>query len=951
MNDMKDIKNTFLHPSNEFRAKPFWAWNGKLENDELKRQIDVIKAMGFGGYFMHSRIGLITEYLGEEWFEHINFCADYGDSIGLESWIYDEDRWPSGSAGGIATANRQNRMKFLRMNIGQADKNTDAVAVFSCRIDRENVYDVHRMNENDPSGGDMWFDIIEFPESPNYNGAAYLDTMKLSATEEYITSTHKKYADKCDGRLGTSIKGVFTDEPHRGHLLLDMSLDGVDISGCVPYTDTLFEDFEKHWGYDLRDRLPSLFLCENGEKVSQVKWHYCETVQRLFLENFIRPISDWCSKHNMIYTGHMLHEDTLSAQTIMNGSLMRCYELMDYPGVDVLGSKNNHYNIVKQLSSVANQCGKQWLLSELYGCTGWQMTLEDYKRIGDWQALMGINLRCPHLSWYTMEGECKRDYPASIFYQSAWYKEYSHLEDYFARLGVFMAQGKPECDLLVINPVESMWCRFKKGWAKWLNTADELCLETEKQFEDMYKYLLSHNVEFDYGDEDMLARLAKISGGCIKVGQASYKQVIVSGMVTIRSTTLKLLKDFEKSGGQVIVCGDLPEYVDALPQRVEIGNADIEAVLAKRLITADDPAVFTSVRKSADGKYYVMLLNTDEKNEVETKLTLPDGYIERWCPETGETAWVDRTEKITLCPGEMRLIVISDCGHEAATEKPLPCVQLGEISEYRTDEPNVLVIDSVKCTVGTEQITGDVLKTDRVLRKMAGLIYRGGEMYQPWFIAGKDKKEYFELSLQYDFESEIECEAYIASEYRGSICVNGITAQPTDEWWVDPCFKKRKISIRKGTNSVLIKEIFTESSNIEAVYILGEFGVYNGIIKEKPKAIGFGDITKQGFQFYGGKMTYIFDQIVKEKSLVTLKNMCGAAAVNVNGKTIAWSPYTVEVEPCSSIEVQLALTRRNTFGPLHQLPPVTDSYGPDSFLSEGSSWSDNFAVLPCGLEK
>lgn len=86
----------------------------------------------------------------------------------------------------------------------------------------------------------------------------------------------------------------------------------------------------------------------------------------------------------------------------------------------------------------------------------------------------------------------------------------------------------------------------------------------------MYRYLLANNVEFDYGDEDMLARLGNVSDGCIKVGQASYRQVIVSGMVTIRSTTLKLLKDFEKSGGQIIVCGNLPEYVDAMPERVEI---------------------------------------------------------------------------------------------------------------------------------------------------------------------------------------------------------------------------------------------------------------------------------------------------------------------------------------------------------------------------------------------
>ena len=75
---------------------------------------------------------------------------------------------------------------------------------------------------------------------------------------------------------------------------------------------------------------------------------------------------------------------------------------------------NYAYCIVKQLASVARQTGKKHLMSELNGCTGWQMRFSDYKGIGDWQAIIGINLRCPHLSWYTMQGEAKRDYPASI---------------------------------------------------------------------------------------------------------------------------------------------------------------------------------------------------------------------------------------------------------------------------------------------------------------------------------------------------------------------------------------------------------------------------------------------------------------------------------------------------------------------------------------------------------
>ena len=45
----------FKNPTSEFRGAPFWAWNCKLDKDELLRQIDVLKEMGFGGAHMHVR--------------------------------------------------------------------------------------------------------------------------------------------------------------------------------------------------------------------------------------------------------------------------------------------------------------------------------------------------------------------------------------------------------------------------------------------------------------------------------------------------------------------------------------------------------------------------------------------------------------------------------------------------------------------------------------------------------------------------------------------------------------------------------------------------------------------------------------------------------------------------------------------------------------------------------
>ena len=80
---LKKIYETFRKPGVEWRGKPFWSWNGELKSGELIRQADILGKMGFGGYFMHSRCGLITEYLGDEWFQVTNDVADFSEKAGL----------------------------------------------------------------------------------------------------------------------------------------------------------------------------------------------------------------------------------------------------------------------------------------------------------------------------------------------------------------------------------------------------------------------------------------------------------------------------------------------------------------------------------------------------------------------------------------------------------------------------------------------------------------------------------------------------------------------------------------------------------------------------------------------------------------------------------------------------------------------------------------------------
>ena len=951
-----ELAELFKNPTNEYRGKPFWSWNGDLEEEELKRQIHVFQEMGMGGFFMHSRVGLKTPYLGEKWFSLINACTQEAKKLGMEAWLYDEDRWPSGTAGGKVTKKKENRMKFMLMHIDE-EIPEGAEVLYSCFCEVDGICFTENSQRNR-----LWFEVVEFPKDNFYNGFTYVDTLKRSATEDFIQSTHQKYREYCGEYLGNGICGIFTDEPHRGHLMCDAMYDGL----CAPYTDTLFEDFEALWGYSLRERLPELFLQKNGEAISQVKWHYMELLQQMFLENFLKPVHTYCNGINMKLTGHMLHEDTLSAQTIMHGSVMRAYEHMDIPGVDVLGEGNVHYCIVKQLSSVANQLKRKWMLSELYGCTGWKMSLEGHKNVGDWQALMGVNVRCHHLSWYTMKGEGKRDYPASIFHQSAWYKDYRYVEDYFSRLGVFLSEGEMLHDSLVINPVESVWCQIHAGFSTWLEAKTPAIQQLEEHYHMLYQMLLENHVGFDLADEEMLSRLYRIDGRTLFVGAAEYKRVIVSGMCTIRRSTVEILNRFAENGGEIIVLGEPPKYVDALPC-----NFDLKAKMMpfsgesvrdfeNTVISVDSRKIFSEIRKDME-KYYIMLLNIDREHSVQTTVQVHvPGYIEEWSARTGERFAVREVSYLEFAPGEEKLFVITletthlpQRKHVCGKEIPLT-----KIAGYTLEEKNICVLDHASVQInGQEMKETDVLRIDRRLREKFCLPYRGGDMLQPWFVAERELQPLGKLCLNYEFQLEYLCDMSVAVELEREmqVRVNGVLLEKTGKKWIDICFDLLEIPkalLLKGKNVLTLSYDFYEDSNVEAVYLLGDFGVRligaEKSITVLPENIGFGEIREYGFPFYSGKITYHFKTGLSGGGVVRLKNLGGAAVAEINGAVAAFSPYEVPVEKLDEIDVSLVMTRQNTFGELHA-KSIPETTSPNEFIPSGDAYQPGYNLIKQGL--
>jgi hypothetical protein len=470
----------FQAPPAAFRGKPLWSWNGRLEKKELLRQVGVLAEMGLGGFFMHGRTGLATEYMGPEWLAAVKACAEEAKKLGLESWLYDEDRWPSGAAGGLATRDPKFRMRYLRCEILTPEERAklpkkSTVALFAARIEGLDLQEYRRLHAEEArlEAGEKFLRFTVEIVQPHsfFNGGTYLNTLDPAAVQEFLRLTHERYKEACGPMFGKTIPGIFTDEPHHGFVMCETPkgwLYPPDSGWATPWADDFAERFEEAFGYDLSDRLPELFFRLHGEKLSPVKWHYMELLHRRFLDSWARPIFEWCNRHHLRLTGHLLAEDLPGDQSITCGSVLRYYELMETPGMDQLLLGNHSFWMAKQVASSARQTGRKWMLSELYGVTGWQLDFDGHKEIGDWQAFLGINLRCHHLSWYSMAGEAKRDFPASIFFQSAWYREYRVVEDYYARIHLLMQQGRPACDILVLHPVESVWAQVHARWATFI---------------------------------------------------------------------------------------------------------------------------------------------------------------------------------------------------------------------------------------------------------------------------------------------------------------------------------------------------------------------------------------------------------------------------------------------------------------------------------------------------
>jgi hypothetical protein len=986
----------FKDPFVEYRGVPFYSLNDTLDPDKIREHLKKIKEAGFGGVFFHAREGLATPFLSEEWFNAFSTAVKEAESLGIKIWIYDEDRWPSGTAGGLVASEKSSyAAKALIMIIdNKSFFGENTLAVFRCEYDDKILpRKCEMINRSEGSSRYIYLSFIRHVASPGdvwFSGFYYTDLLDPDVVKRFIEIAMKPYLERFREYIGNVVPGVFTDEPniHDSRPRFPVWWKKISIPPrgsrfpiyAVPWTDRFREYFAKINGYDILEKLPELFF-DIGDYV-KTRYDFWKTITRLFVESFSKQIYEWCDLHKLMFTGHYLAEDDLLSQMVV-GSVMPHYEYMHVPGIDHLGLQIwGSLLTAKQVSSVAEQLERKRVLSETYGCLGNYGSFEDRKWIGDFLYVLGINLLNHHLIPYSLRGRRKADYGLNIHWGQPWWRYNRYIEDYFSRLSYVLSQGRRVVEVLIIHPIYSVWSTYTP-------VNDKIAREINDKYLKLLKEFTKIHVDFELGDEMIIERHGDVDKNFFVIGAKRYKYVILPPMINIGGRTLELLKRFNENNGIIIAVERLPEYVDGVKKDVSKELRDVIIIdkiedlkkfferqdLMIKIFSDDVDGNILYHAREVDQDLVLFIVNVDREKEHYVEISVRGSYdVERWDPFTGsifnemseykeERTWIRKR----LLPAHSVLFVLKPSKEihkiieKRFREKTLMRLS-GEWQIYRKD-PNMIVLDYAQVYIERDNVWSDPMPLPRIR-----------DEYMSNNIGSK-------ILLRYSFHiknmPEKDLELIIEkTEVVKKLAVNGheIDLSKPVGSWIDPVFMIYKISrdlLREGENHVEIEYVSSLEPELEPIYMRGDFGVelINNdktpmiTMEKKSVLIDHGvNLVKEGYPFYSGEISLIKRFSVEkrdgEKIILRIKGLEASLAIlKINGrevnKIINRYSETDATEYLTSgenvIELLLVSSLRNILGPLHRKDPIHTA--PETFYIIDNTWSDSYILRPLGFEE
>ncbi|RTE06841.1 hypothetical protein, partial [Paenibacillus whitsoniae] len=462
-----------------------WSINDELRLEQLKDQLDELKDAGLSGVIFHPRYyPNVPVYMSGEYLAILSELILYAKETGMAFWIYDENGWPSGTASGEV-------MRRLPDSICK-----------SMAWDSEK-------------------ERIVFSEK---SAVSSLDPQAVAA---FIDITHEGYRKGLNPEAFAYVTGFFSDEV--------AFLDGhglTVLTGGLPWDDRFPARYREKYGEEMEACLPLLF--KDGEDDGEFRVRYWEMLTDTLVSDFYQPIAAWCEAHGKKFTAHLKAEESPYFQLSYSGSAFQMLKVVETPAVDALERfpGNNYYPRIAH--SIAMQQGRDTVLVEAMGGSGWGVSPQSFTDYVLWLAGHGIDTFAFHLNQLKLTTQAVKDWPPSMPSHVAWKAAFPAL---LADLQAKAAQlpdltGEP--DVLIVAPTRGIMAGFRPDRAMQMNehdgsnVPDDAAGKLDVSFLALVEACHAAGLHYELSEERVVEEDGVVQDGRLWIGRRGYSCVLIA---------------------------------------------------------------------------------------------------------------------------------------------------------------------------------------------------------------------------------------------------------------------------------------------------------------------------------------------------------------------------------------------------------------------------------------
>ena len=510
----------------------FWSINGPLDEALLCQQLEDFRDLGFDGVIFHPRYYPgEPEYLGVKYMEIVSKVILHAKKIGLLFWIYDEDGWPSGTAGGkVLEALPDSTCEWLVLEEGEV--------------------------------------VVKSISSVN--------TLNPICVQTFMELTYEGYKKGLTPEAFEYVTGFFSDEVDFPNAHDIVRQEGIpwsqEVEKCylerygesvISYLKYLFINIENPWNPpSLEESSVSVNAKPSGiEKgrtsATTVRFRVWEILTDLLRDTFYQPISDWCDENGKLYTMHLKGEENLFFQIPYSGSTFQHLKVVSLPGIDALERfPGNHY-FPHIASSLAKQFGNGQSLCEALGGSGWGLSPKTFSNYVKWLMDGGITQFVFHLSQYQLTASAIRDWPPSMPFHLSWRDAFPEIIEDLKAYTNDNSDSPYIQPVLLVAPTRGVMKHYTPSQGRVVNehngaqVPDSPAGLISKDFSALVEACHRTGLVYDVTEERILEQYALFEGHQLHLGKMSYHRIITGRECTwIENRFQEKVKPFDLSDHQ-----------------------------------------------------------------------------------------------------------------------------------------------------------------------------------------------------------------------------------------------------------------------------------------------------------------------------------------------------------------------------------------------------------------